>query len=397
MRILQIHNTYLQPGGEDTAAAAERQLLEEGGHEVVTWTVQNPENKGAVARGLLRSAWNRSAAQEATRQAKASGATVAHVHNFWYQLSPSIFKALGEAGLPTVFTIHNFRLACANGFLLRDSGPCTDCVGKLAWRGIVRRCYNDSVIASGAVAIMQAFNRRRQTWLHDVDLVVALNAFAADILERSAVPRQKIAIKDNFVHDRGPRTVPPSQSSTVLFVGRIAQDKGPDVLLDAWQGSDTGPLKLQVIGDGPYRAQLERRGVEGVEFLGRLPATDVAKAMRSARALLFPSQAFEGQPMVLLETFAAGLPVVCSDFPPLRALLPHAPEWLLPPQNLDSWTTTIGRLKDDALVDAAGAKNRQEYESRFHPAVALDNLIKLYKRAEATKITGEATPPSRTP
>ena len=64
------------------------------------------------------------------------------------------------------------RLFCVNALLLRDGSICTDCLGKTPWRGIVRRCYNQSAMASGAVANMVFQNRRRLTW-DSVDAFIA--------------------------------------------------------------------------------------------------------------------------------------------------------------------------------------------------------------------------------
>ncbi len=119
-------------------------------------------------------------------------------------------------------------------------------------------------------------------------------------------------MKPHFVPDAGPRTYPPSSSGTVLFVGRLSAEKGIGMLLDAWSVSDTGDLTLRIIGDGPLRADVEQRKIGGVELAGWMSPDELAKELRSARALLVPSLSYEPFGLVLIEGMAAGMPVVAS-------------------------------------------------------------------------------------
>ena len=135
----------------------------------------------------------------------------------------------------------------------------------------------------------------------------------------------------NFVADPGPRVMPPGESNTVLFVGRLSAEKGADLLLSAWP-EKTG-LELVVVGDGPLRSTLERRGGPSVRFLGHCSPADVRDLMLRSRALVFPSLAYENQPVVLLEALSAGLPVVASRFGAIPEVFAGSPEVKL----VDGW------------------------------------------------------------
>ena len=79
---------------------------------------------------------------------------VIHVHNTLLLVSPSVFWAADELGIPVVQTLHNFRAACLGGIFVRNGQVCEDCMGKTPWRGVVRRCYRGSVAQSAVLATM---------------------------------------------------------------------------------------------------------------------------------------------------------------------------------------------------------------------------------------------------
>src|SRR5439155_4864981 len=124
LRVLQVHNRYRQLGGEDSVAATEASLLRDAGHAVIEHHVSNPSGGGAAAASLAAAPWNRASAREMRRAVRECEPDVAHVHNTWYTLSPSVLDALSGTGVPVVMTLHNYRLVCANAQLFRDARPC---------------------------------------------------------------------------------------------------------------------------------------------------------------------------------------------------------------------------------------------------------------------------------
>jgi hypothetical protein len=181
MKILQIHNKYRQPGGEEGVVATEASLLREGGHEVIQHVAQNPSSAIAATRGLILAPWNPGVARAAQELAEDHRPDIAHVHNTWFVLSPSIYKGLRSAGVPVVLTLHNYRLLCTNGSLFRDGRPCFDCVGTNPWHGVRHRCYRNSAAMSAVAATTIALHRHRGTWDQEVDLFLALTDFAREL------------------------------------------------------------------------------------------------------------------------------------------------------------------------------------------------------------------------
>ena len=149
MRVLQLHARYREAGGEDRVVAAEAQLLRSAGHEVEQLLAENPTSP------LRRPPPGRVPAQPGMGARCRGGPLrgfrpdVAHVHNTWYSMSPSVMERFDSAVVPTVMTVHNYRLMCLNGMFLRDGRPCEDCLGRSPGPGVQHRCYHDSTLASG--------------------------------------------------------------------------------------------------------------------------------------------------------------------------------------------------------------------------------------------------------
>ena len=148
LKVLQVHNQYRELGGEDTVVAMEAAILRNGGHEVFPYRFSNATNLAGTGVSLLASSWNPRSAARIRRVIEETRPDVAHVHNTWWAASPSIVSALNDAGVPTVVTLHNYRLVCANAMLFRDGKPCEDCVGSHPWHAVRHRCYRGSGPAS---------------------------------------------------------------------------------------------------------------------------------------------------------------------------------------------------------------------------------------------------------
>jgi glycosyltransferase involved in cell wall biosynthesis len=382
VRILQVHTRYREPGGEDVVVKAEAELLRAAGHEVVQWQAQNPQGTSGAVAALALSPWNFPAARSLGRVATRLRPHVAHVHNTWFAMSPSVLPALRRAGVPVVMTLHNYRLLCANGALFRDGRPCEDCIGTHPWHGLRHRCYRDSALQSLPAAGTIALHSLLGTWRREVRLFLALNEFSRARFVSGGLPPERIHVKPNFVTDPGPRTVPNSASPTVLYVGRLVSEKGLGVLLEAWRRAAVGSLELVIVGDGPMRPALQRLAVPGVRFAGRLPADEVRRRMLAARALVLPSLSYEVQPMAALEAVAAGVPVLASDIGGMPELLrPLGSCWLVPPGVEEAWAAALRRLTDARLVEQGGRQARATYEQSFTEASALDALETAYELA----------------
>lgn len=384
MRVLQLHTTYRQPGGEDKVAAAEAALLRAHGHEVVQHWRTNPESPWSTVGSLAQAPYNRGAATAVRRIVTAARPDVAHVHNTWFGQSVSVIHALRRLDVPVIATVHNYRFACINGTFFRSGRPCFDCLGRRSASGVVHRCYRNSTALSTMASATVENARRLRTWTHEIDRLIAPSDTVGMALLRAGAPPERVIVKPHFVTDPGPRSTPPSASSDVVFAGRLAPGKGVDVLLEAWRRADTGRMNLLILGDGPLRRPLEAAAPPGVRFLGHLSRESVLRRLLSARALAFPSTWPEPFGLVLIEAMAAGLPVVGTDVGAVRSIVDPVPADLLATSgDPTGLAIALERVVDPHVVDAAGCAARRRYADRFTPEANLPQLLAIYRSAVA--------------
>lgn len=384
MRVLQIHNRYRLPGGEDSVVEDEFNLLRGRGHEVHQLMFSNPDHVVGSSTSLAVAPWNSSSRGRVAAAIGDFKPDVMHVHNTWFRATPSVFHA--ESEVPTVMSLHNFRLLCVNALLFRSGAPCTDCVGRGPWRGVAHRCYRAGFVPSLAAAATISLHRTVHTWSL-VDRFIALTEFVRDMHVQAGLHPRRISVFPDYAEDPGNRPQPPSTSDYVLYVGRLSIEKGVDTIVGAWQRGSVDDLRLVVIGDGPEMARLRSIGAANVEFRGQVDRDEVTELMMGARALLLPSRCFEGgQPRVLLEAMGCGLPVVVSDLGGLAETVDNGRVGLLVPlDDVDEWVGVLSALREDAQVDRLGALSRRQYEQRHTPALAAQNLEATYREAMAAR------------
>jgi glycosyltransferase involved in cell wall biosynthesis len=212
-----------------------------------------------------------------------------------------------------------------------------------------------------------------------VDVYVALSSFAADRFAAEGLPRARILINPNFVDSTGPAS--PGGGGYAVFAARLSEEKGVRTLLKAWRQLRDVPLK--VVGDGPLlgemREEAERNGLP-VEFVGMQPRNEVLDLIGRAELQIIASECFEGFPLVLVESYARGTPVVASRIGGLAELvIPGQTGLHFEPSNPDSLAAEVRRLWQDPVQRTllrAGARKR--FESEYMPERNLERLLEIY-------------------
>ena len=387
MRVLQLHSRYREYGGEERVVDNDATLLRAAGHEVLTHEVPNPSGGLAAAASLAASSWNLRQARRVRRLVEDWRPDVAHVHNTWFSLSPSVPREVDRAGVPFVQTIHNYRPTCVNAKLFRDGRPCYDCLeSRLPLEGVRLGCYQGSRTLSAAVVAFDAAQEFSGTW-RKADLVTVQSERHRELLEAGGfgVP---VEVLPWTTRDPGQRSGAPSGSREVLFLGRLeAEVKGIEMVVRAWNRAKAsgalGDLGLTLVGTGELLGTEALEG-DSVTALGWVDQEELDRLMLSARALLFPSAWEETFGMVAIEGFAAGLPVLGSDLGGIKDTVGRLdPECLVPtgPGPENAWSEALGILTDDSWVDRKGVEARTLFEDEFSDRVGTERLLSAYDRA----------------
>lgn len=393
MKILVAHNAYLHRGGEDAVVDAEVALLRAHGHEVEMYSRHNEElqqlSRPAAA---LQTVWSKRSTRELEALCDRFQPDVLHVHNTLAVISPSIYWLAAKRGLPVVQTLHNFRLLCPQGMLLRQDSICEDCVGKAPWRAVTRKCYRDSTLQSAVMGGMQTLHRALGTYQNKVTRYIALNTFCRDKFIQGGLPANRICIKPNFV-------APPLLSEAIrthrqggLFIGRLSPEKGLEVLADALQhlkASDsvsTPPLPLTIVGTGPLQEKIHARFqaiTPATRLLGRQSVEQVDQHLQQAQFLIAPSICYETFGLVVIEAFACATPVIASRHGGLGELVTEGKTGLLfnPGDPADLAAKIAWARAHPAEMAQMGQQARAEYLARYTPERNHSMLINIYEDA----------------
>jgi glycosyltransferase involved in cell wall biosynthesis len=380
MRILLVHNYYQQPGGEDVVVGNERTILEESGQAVELHSIHNESISGIGGKlhAFLHVAYNTEARRALSERLSMVRPDLVHVHNTFPLISPSVYDACADAGVPVVQTLHNYRIFCAAANLFRAGHPCELCTDGRPYRAVWHRCYRGSLGGSLASAHMIAYHRRRATWSTRIARFIALSSFARAKFIESGLPADRIVVKPNFTMDPG---APGSdRRHGALFVGRLSAEKGILHLLQAWLRLD---YPLRIVGDGPDRKSFAAMAPANVTFEGRVGQERVRAAMRGAKFLVLPSLLYENFPMAVVEAFANGLPVVAYSHGAFAEIIEDGITGrLVSPTNPSALATAVTELigRPD-LVKAMSIAARRRYESFYTPERNLELLLAIYREA----------------
>jgi len=339
MKIVQAHNFYRFSGGEDTVVSNEKKLLESNGNEVFSFFKNNKDIDQFSARKKLlllkNSAWSKSTFIKFDAFLKRTQPDVCHVHNFLPLLSPSVYDACIKNNVPIVQTLHNYRLICSNGLLLRNGLVCEDCLGKSPMGAVTKKCYRNSMLQTYAVANMLKQNNKNNTWSTKVDRYICLTEFAKQKFVTHGLPEEKLIVKPNFVEERN---FEGEKENYYVFVGRLEKEKGVDLLIRIAPKLN---ITLKIIGEGSFASNLKQ--CKNVELIGKKSHKETLNYIQKAKALIFPSIWYEGMPMTILEAFSLKTPVIASNIGAMQSIITDKKNGFL--FKINSETTLLEALK----------------------------------------------------
>lgn len=313
--ILIVHNRYLQRGGEDNVVEQEINTLSKQGYVVRSLFLHNQQVKPSVSSVVttpLRLFFNLSSFLAVYRRVRKYKIDIVHVHNFYYNASPSVFWAAKMAGAKTVYTLHNYRLFCLNGLFFYNGTTCTNCLNKMSFRdGIQRKCFKGSALYSRALAASQMFHRNMRTWNRKVDRFLTINRLMYDSLLLLGIPEEKIRLKANYIPDLSNHPVSPIQDRKdfYLFAGRMSEEKGIQHLIKAFKQTKR-PLRL--VGSGPLRDWILTQTDDNISYYPAVERSELMSWFSQCKAFVFPSIWQEGQPMTIIEAQSTGAIIIAG-------------------------------------------------------------------------------------
>lgn len=389
MKILIVHNRYQIPGGEDQVAAQEAELLRAHGHQVFTYSRDNGELKTfSLWQKLALPFWtlyNPKTYRDIRRLVRENKIDVVHVHNTLMLVSPAVYYGALGGGAAVVQTIHNFRLLCPGATFYRDNQVCEDCLKKGLSCALKHKCYRGSF--SQTLCCVLSMKLHRATGIYKKLTYICLTDFnRKKLLGLKGLTPGQIFVKPNAVS--APEALMPEleRQDRFLFAARLEEMKGIRVLLEAWRLLGANGPELLICGSGPLdewsRKFAADNKMANVRFLGRLPNDQVRRLMATSRALILPTQWYEGFPLSIAESYSMGTPVLVSNLGNGGSLIKQGVTGLkFDPKSPQSIAKAVEKMEAEKNVNWE-ENTRRVYDQALTPEKNYAALMEVYTAAK---------------
>ena len=314
---------------------------------------------------------------------------IVHLHARTSAVSERLVDAAHEFGAGVVFTYHTPTVSCSRGTMMLfgqqpcdgfiEPKRCTVCT--LSAHGVPKSLAGlaalvPNIIAAGSEtlagdqerlaflripALIASERRRFCDFIRKVDHVVAVCQWVREVLERNGVPPEKITLSrqglsQTLLHSSPRATGGQHGLLRIAYFGRIDHAKGPDLLARALKLIPKARVQVDIFAvrqvGGPdqlydwlaAQAHLDTR----LTLRAAVASDEVIGVMADYDLIAVPSRWLETGPLVALEAFAAGVPVLGADLGGIAELVHNGIDGILvPPDATVAWASAIVRLIDN--------------------------------------------------
>lgn len=339
MKILNINNFYYNRGGVTKYYLSLEKILLGHGHSVIPFSTKNEYNipsdyKEYFVDGYTSNSFNSLSvfkkgksiingiySLEARRNIEKliieTKPEIAHIHNIFYQISPSILHSLIKFRIPIVYSLHDYNIFCANAVLYSNGAVCEKCLKNSFINVIKNRCFKNSILMSIYAVITNRIHRYLNIFKKNIDLFVV----PTDIMKQKVIEwglrKEKIRVISNpFLFD----DIFPSfyQGDYILFYGSMVKCKGIFTLLKAMKRIRN--IKLLIVGKDVALEEksvidyIESNKLDNVELNTKIRwGSKLKKIIDKSMFVVNPSEWLTPMDYTVYEAMAFGKPVVVSD------------------------------------------------------------------------------------
>jgi len=399
-RLLNINNYHYRRGGAEVVYLGHGEMFAAQGWASDWFSMKHPSNipgtdeqyfadlidlehmEGKLAKMQAAAAivYNRDARQKIARLLTDRRPNIAHLHNIYHHLSPSILSEIKLHEVPVVLTAHDLKLACPSYKMLSHGNVCERCRGGKIWNVAVHKCLKDSRALSGLIAVETAVHRLSRMYSSNIDKIIAPSKFYQNKLIEWGWNAESVIYIPNFAPNRWKETAIPDEGG-VLYFGRLSEEKGVATLIRA---SAASGVPVVIAGTGPAMTDLHNLAHEmsaPVEFVGYCAGSDLESLFHRTRAVVLPSEWYENSPMSILEAYSAGRPVIGADIGGIPEMICNGETgWIFPSGDIDALAERLIAVSttSSSALSEMGHAGSQLAREKFSEDSYLLNMTNLY-------------------
>jgi len=375
LKILQVHNQYQNPTGDDAVVQEEHDLLRSKGHDVIQYFKSNEVIDGASLSDKIRMAFDLKSSKIVKKEFEVllekEMPDIVHAHNLFPLISPVIFEVCKNKNIPTVLTLHNYRLLCVNTLFYRGKNICEDCLSKNFFQGVKHKCYNNSYLQSYLMANAIISHKKNGTWSNEVNAFICLSEFAKTKFIKGGLPENKLTVKPNFVNGK---KSPIGYEDYFLYAGKLEEQKGVNDFIELAKSLKETKFKVAGYCEDP-NTLVE---LANVEYLGELRREKLIELMSQCKAVLFLSKMYEGMPMTILEAFANSKAVIGRNLGAMEEMINDGSNGILF-EKMEELKEAVIKLSNSEIAKEMGEAAFDSYLKSYSPDLAYNNLLNVYE------------------
>lgn len=396
MRVLQI-NKYLKiVGGAETYMFQLSKLLESQDIEVKFWGMADEDNLVHDFPGLeplnvdysnqdlktkissvVDTIYSRNNRLKIAKVLDEYKPDIVHIHNYNFQLTPSILPEIKKRGIKVVQTIHDSQMVCPYHRLynFQRNEVCTKCVKGSFINCIKDRCFDDSLLKSTIGAVESIFYHSNDYYEKYVDEYISPSSFLADLIKNRI--NKEINVIPNFTQVELDKGLIKNPKSYYLYYGRISEEKGILELIEIFKRLE---LELIIVGKGPLD-NLVKEKIENtinIIFLGPKFESELFRIVKQAKYVIQSSKWYENCPMTIIEAFSLGVPVIGSNHSGYKDLIEdNETGFLIDFSNKDE---VISKLLEIDKLDVLPIQKqvKEFYEKNLSEEIHLEKILTVY-------------------
>lgn len=408
MKILQVNKFLYRRGGAETHLLDLAELLESHGQEVGFFSTQSPKNKPTSfsryfipyvdmreQKGVLNKIktfghilYSKKAAQKMTELLKDFQPDVAHLHNIYHHLSPSILPVLKKNQVPVIMTLHDYKLISPNYRLFDRGQICENVKGGRYYDCLKHKCIFGETLPSLGATLEMYLHKWLKIYEKNIDLFISPSQFLKNKMVEFGQDGNKIVVLPNFINLPASSTVPPL-GNYLLYTGRLVEEKGLLILLEAAKLIPEVPIRI--MGTGPLHNTLFNKitleQINNVKLVGYKSGDEWQRELDNARAYVLPSIWYENYPISLLEASIREKITIASKIGGIPEMITSGVDGLL--FKMGDAEDLANKIKsvwnDENKLKQMGKMARQRVEKQNDPETYYQKIMEIYKRVSRMK------------